>query len=229
MATIDDTNPASRLGSKLRDGLALAQTRIHTIEEQARSQWESLPMQARAAIERLAARIRVGLDLPSRSEMVGLVDRIEELDQKLEALASRQRAALQAPAPVQEPPAPVAVEGDSSVMPAAEAAPAEPTALAAEEAPADSVAAIDTSADASAGDQQTATPAKADDAPSRNGARGSKKGATRTKKARSNSAAKTISAGGNKKNATAGQGQTKSQSKGKSRSAGKTGQAGKRD
>jgi hypothetical protein len=106
MATIEETTTAGRLGSRLRDGLALAQTRIHTIEEQAKSQWETIPMQARAALERMLTRLRMTLDLPSRSELIGLVERIDELDRKLELLEHRQRRAIQPaadPVPAADP------------------------------------------------------------------------------------------------------------------------------
>ena len=90
MATIDDTQASNRLSERLRSGLALAQTRIHTMESRAKNQWTDLPVQLREMLDRAVARLRTTLDLPSRSDVSDLVDRLEALDRKIVALEKRQ-------------------------------------------------------------------------------------------------------------------------------------------
>jgi hypothetical protein len=90
MATTDDTQANNRLSERLRSGLILAQTRIHTMETRAKTQWGDLPMQVRAVVDRALARLRTTLDLPSRAEVVELVDRMDAIDRKLVALEKRQ-------------------------------------------------------------------------------------------------------------------------------------------
>jgi hypothetical protein len=90
MSTIEETQASNRLSDRLRNGLALAQTRIHTMEERAKSQWTDLPAQLRTALDRAFARIRTTLDLPSRADVSDLMDRIEALDRKIGALEKRQ-------------------------------------------------------------------------------------------------------------------------------------------
>lgn len=90
MATTEDTQASNRLSDRLRNGLALAQTRISTIEERAKHQWTDLPTQLRTALDRAFARIRTTLDLPSRADVSDLMDRIEALDRKIGALEKGQ-------------------------------------------------------------------------------------------------------------------------------------------
>jgi hypothetical protein len=90
MATTEETQASNRLSDRLRNGLALAQTRIHTMEERAKSQWTDLPAQLRTALDRAFARIRTTLDLPSRADVSDLMERIEALDRKIGALEKRQ-------------------------------------------------------------------------------------------------------------------------------------------
>jgi hypothetical protein len=84
------------LTDKLRGGFALVQTRFVTVEERARAQWIGIPQQARTALDKLLERVRNTLDLPSRSELQSLVERIEALDTKLAAL---EIAGAEKPAP----------------------------------------------------------------------------------------------------------------------------------
>ncbi len=90
MATTEDTQASNSLSDRLRNGLALAQTRIQTMEERAKHQWTDLPAQLRTALDRAFARIRTTLDLPSRADMSDLMDRIEALDRKIGALEKGQ-------------------------------------------------------------------------------------------------------------------------------------------
>lgn len=90
MSTTEDTQAINRLSDRLRNGLALAQTRIHTMEERAKNQWTDLPAQLRTALDRAFARIRTTLDLPSRADVSDLMDRIEALDRKIGVLEKRQ-------------------------------------------------------------------------------------------------------------------------------------------
>lgn len=76
------------LTDRLRGGFALVQTRFESVEERARARWIGIPTQARSAFDKLVERVRQTLDLPSRSELQSLVERIEALDAKLEALES---------------------------------------------------------------------------------------------------------------------------------------------
>lgn len=90
MATIEDTQASNRLSERLRSGLALAQTRIQNVETRAKNQWTDLPVQLRAVVDRAVARLRTTLDLPSRSEVSELVERLEAIDRKIVALEKRQ-------------------------------------------------------------------------------------------------------------------------------------------
>lgn len=90
MAITDETQASNRLSERLRSGLALAQTRIQTMESRAKTQWTDLPVQLRGVVDRAVARLRDTLDLPSRSEVSDLVERLEALDRKIGALEKRQ-------------------------------------------------------------------------------------------------------------------------------------------
>lgn len=90
MAMTEETQASNRLSDRLRNGLALAQTRIQTMEERAKHQWTDLPAQLRTALDRAFARIRTTLDLPSRADVSDLMDRIEALDRKIGALEKGQ-------------------------------------------------------------------------------------------------------------------------------------------
>jgi hypothetical protein len=86
----DDTQASNRLSERLRTGLALAQTRINTVEARAKNQWADLPAQLRGVVDRAVARLRTTLDLPSRSDVSELVERLEALDRKIAVLEKRQ-------------------------------------------------------------------------------------------------------------------------------------------
>lgn len=90
MATTEETQANNSLSDRLRNGLALAQTRIHTMEERAKHQWSDLPAQLRTALDRAFTRIRTTLDLPSRADVSDLMERIEALDRKIGALEKGQ-------------------------------------------------------------------------------------------------------------------------------------------
>lgn len=90
MATTEETQANNSLSDRLRNGLALAQTRIQTMEERAKNQWTDLPAQLRTALDRAFARIRTTLDLPSRADVSDLMERIEALDRKIGALEKGQ-------------------------------------------------------------------------------------------------------------------------------------------
>jgi hypothetical protein len=167
MATIDDTQASNRLSERLRNGLALAQTRIHTMETRAKNQWTDLPAQLRAAVDRAVARLRTTLDLPSRSEVSDLVERLEALDRKIGALEKRQgkRAAestARESTTVEASGADDAAEGETAASDEA-AASADPAAAqladdvdADADAEADADADAEVKADAKAGDKTTA-------------------------------------------------------------------------
>ncbi len=53
-----------------------------------RSRLDLVPMSMRGAVDRLLARVRNVLDLPSRTEMADLTRRLEELDRRIAALAA---------------------------------------------------------------------------------------------------------------------------------------------
>lgn len=92
MTTTPSTSP--RLGRRLRQSLALAQTRIHSVEERARARWVAIPDSLRTAIDRARDRVRETLDLPSRGDIASLLERVDDLDCKLAALAEARLAAL---------------------------------------------------------------------------------------------------------------------------------------
>lgn len=209
MGMVDDIDTSSRLGSRLRGGLALAQTRIHTIEEQAKNQWEGLPAQARATLNRMLARLRTSLDLPSRSELVGLVERIEELDRKLDALEHRQRLTAGSPTNGESAKADSTAEVTEQAAGEAEAATQEAM-QAAREAEAAAQEAMQAAREAEAAPREAAGEAQdeaGETAPASEGQ--SKKNGTHTKKARRTSAGKTLTAGGKNKSATTGKRQGK--------------------
>jgi hypothetical protein len=94
--TIDSAETAvepAKLGARIRNSLALAQTRLEAVEARARGQWGELPQQVRAALDRVLERVRATLDVPSRSEVSELLGRIEEIDRKLGELQSSQNRA----------------------------------------------------------------------------------------------------------------------------------------
>jgi len=70
----------------------------------------------RQQLDRVVVRVRTALDLPSRSELVELTRRLEDLDLRIAQLAAERVAAMSAPvaalpeaAPVEAAPEPVAV------------------------------------------------------------------------------------------------------------------------
>ena len=210
MAMIDDTDTSSRLGSRLRDGLTLAQTRIHTIEEQAKHQWEGIPAQARATLNRMLVRIRTTLDLPSRSELASLVERIEELDHKLEALEQRQRLGASSPTGGRATEAPAEVTAQAAEAEEMAAQAAAEAVEAAEQATKEAEAAEEMAKEAEVAAREAVEGeerATKKTAPARKSQ--DKKNGTQTKKARRTSAGKTLTGGGKKKTATTSKRQSK--------------------
>jgi len=92
----------------------------------------------RQQLDRVVVRVRTALDLPSRSELVELTRRLEDLDQRIAQLAAERVAAMSAPlaalpeaAPVEAAPEPVAVaEEPVAAPPATSDEPAVATAVA---------------------------------------------------------------------------------------------------
>lgn len=180
MATIEDTQASNRLSERLRSGLALAQTRIQTMETRAKTQWTDLPVQLRAAVDRAVARLRNTLDLPSRSEVSDLVERLEAIDRKIVALEKRQgkRGAAAASAAHDE-------SGQESDQPGVEAEASAPVAAASAEPAAEQRAA-------------SAEPETSDDAePAASGEARAGGKATARKTVKPTSASKTVKAGSN--------------------------------
>jgi hypothetical protein len=93
MESTDTAVEPAKLSARIRNSLALAQTRLEAVESRARTQWGELPQQMRAALDRVLDRVRTTLDVPSRSEVGDLLARIEELDRKLGALQTSTKAA----------------------------------------------------------------------------------------------------------------------------------------
>jgi hypothetical protein len=115
---------AAALTDRLRTRFAAAQGRV-----------AELPDTVRSAAQRLVERVRTALDLPSRSELIELSAKLEELDRRIADLASARVADMARPVPSLPAPAEDAVQSSSavdvtlvapaSVEPVAEAAPAE--------------------------------------------------------------------------------------------------------
>ncbi len=65
---------------------ALTRFGLSDYEKQARTHMLSVPERLRAVAHDLLRRVRLGLDLPSRQEVLSLADRIEALGQQLQML-----------------------------------------------------------------------------------------------------------------------------------------------
>lgn len=74
--TATTTESTSSITSRLRHRLEDAQSRARAV-----------PVSMRAAVDRMLERMREALDLPSRSELQELTQRLEELDRRIAALA----------------------------------------------------------------------------------------------------------------------------------------------
>jgi hypothetical protein len=114
---------AAALTDRLRTRFAAAQGRV-----------AELPDTVRSAAQRLVDRVRTALDLPSRSELIELSAKLEELDRRIADLASARVADMARPVPSLPAPAEDAVETSAvdvtpvapvAEEPAAEAAPVE--------------------------------------------------------------------------------------------------------
>jgi hypothetical protein len=90
---------AAALSDRLRTRFAAAQGRV-----------AELPITVRSAAQRLVDKVRVALDLPSRSELIELSAKLEELDRRIADLASARVAELARPVPSLPAPAEDAVE-----------------------------------------------------------------------------------------------------------------------
>lgn len=78
----EPTQPSTGLSTRIRDGLALVQHQLGTAPVRA-MKWAELRGELRERLLRLMARIRAGLDIPSRSELAELITRLDALDAKL--------------------------------------------------------------------------------------------------------------------------------------------------
>lgn len=74
------------LTGRLKSGISLVQTRITSVPNAARAQWNELPEHLGELTDRLAARVRKTLDLPAKSELDELLVRIQEIDEALASL-----------------------------------------------------------------------------------------------------------------------------------------------
>jgi hypothetical protein len=90
---------AAALTDRLRTRFAAAQGRV-----------AELPDTVRSAAQRLVDRVRTALDLPSRSELIELSAKLEELDRRIADLASARVADMARPVPSLPAPAEGAVE-----------------------------------------------------------------------------------------------------------------------
>jgi len=79
---------ASALSIRLRSRLVAAQGRV-----------AELPETVRAAANRLIERVRIALDMPSRSELAELSARLAELDRRISDLAAGRVAEMSRPVP----------------------------------------------------------------------------------------------------------------------------------
>lgn len=77
-------------GTRIRTGLALAQTRITAVPGRARAQFSEIPSNLRGALDRLVtnaqSKVRSALDLPSRDDLASLLERVEAIDAKLSGI-----------------------------------------------------------------------------------------------------------------------------------------------
>jgi hypothetical protein len=90
---------AAALTDRLRTRFAAAQGRV-----------AELPDTVRSAAQRLVDKVRIALDLPSRSELIELSAKLEELDRRIGDLASARVAEMARPVPSLPAPAEDAVE-----------------------------------------------------------------------------------------------------------------------
>ncbi len=76
-----------------------------TIAARIRSRLDLVPVSMRGAVDRLLERVRNVLDLPSRTEMAELTQRLEALDRRIAALAAERVAQMARVVPaLPEPP-----------------------------------------------------------------------------------------------------------------------------
>jgi BMFP domain-containing protein YqiC len=90
---------AMEISDKLRDGLNTAKVQIEELQGKAlhsitdvRSQVHEVPEQLRGAWGRVIQRIWAALEVPSREEFDTIIERLEEIERKLDRL-SRKAAA----------------------------------------------------------------------------------------------------------------------------------------
>jgi hypothetical protein len=99
---MDKTPAAATPLHRIRDSLAIVQSRVSIVEARARQQWLSLPdqvrTQVRAAASRLRLAVRDALELPSRNDLVDLAGRLDDIEKRLATIAARKAAGGSSPA-----------------------------------------------------------------------------------------------------------------------------------
>jgi hypothetical protein len=73
----------------LKGRVALVRAQFDATQARARKTWQEVPVKLKAAAQQAFGKVRDGLDLPSRKEVIELSQRIEELDRKLAQYASK--------------------------------------------------------------------------------------------------------------------------------------------
>jgi hypothetical protein len=92
---------AAGFGDRIRERARVVKTQLDAAEAKARQRWveskarqrltgskasqrvQEVPVKLRTALQQAVGKVRTGLDLPSRRELIELAQRIDELDRKL--------------------------------------------------------------------------------------------------------------------------------------------------
>lgn len=74
---------AAKLGDRFRTRAKEVRAQLDAAEARAKERWSQVPDKLRGAFQQAVLKVRVGLDLPSRSELNSLSERLDQLDQKL--------------------------------------------------------------------------------------------------------------------------------------------------
>jgi Poly(hydroxyalcanoate) granule associated protein (phasin) len=81
--TSTQSETSGTFGDRFRLRAKEVKAQLDAAEARAKARWAEVPGKLRSAFAGTVSKVRVGLDLPSRSEVSSLAQRLEELDRKL--------------------------------------------------------------------------------------------------------------------------------------------------
>jgi polyhydroxyalkanoate synthesis regulator phasin len=79
----DADQDASGFSERIRERAKLVRAQIDAAEARAKQRWQEMPAKVKGALQQAVVKVRDGLDLPSRTEINSLAQRIDELDRKI--------------------------------------------------------------------------------------------------------------------------------------------------